>query len=392
MLHIKEFVNTKVTEAGGNRKQGQCAVAESIKKMLAGPTPKLDARDISLRALFEAMCVPDGVSTEEFVFSPEYREAVDSSAFPISVKYITDSVAIPAYNRGLAGADMLVRDRGVNTQAGKDDSIKVRGFLSDLWPDRVYRGMPYTEGNLMEKYAEIEIATFGRIVGFTKYALLMDDGEMLNEAEMLSENGGAHRHTFIVQSAADRAVDATGRAAAKSLWYEGTKGEVYLSDHSGVEEGSQTNDNLFAGSLVTAPTQSLTDMFVGMATMKDIFGRPVRSRPNTILAPMALEIAAQVVTQSPFQSDNANNGITPRFFQSLNIVSSNVLDAIDANDWYGGDFAKAHWWYWGWKFKTDVQGAGSDADFERDEALRIKVSYRGGCGYVDYRYVCKFSN
>lgn len=397
-LHIKQLVETCVEDAG-NKRRGQRRAAEILRQGLSGKNPTIEAKDVSFKALAEAMVVPEGETLNTFIWDTDFREAVDSSAFPIAVKYVTDSVAIPAYEMGMAGADALITDRGVHSQAGKDDIIKIPGVLSDLWPDRVFRGMPYTEGNLMEKYAEIQVATFGRIIGFTKYALLADDGgAMLRDAVTLAENAGQHRHQFIVESAADLAITATGQAADTNLYYEGTRRIVYSSDHSSLEEGSQTNDNLGTGSLTTAPTTALKTWYSQMALMKDLWGRPVNPLlgRKQLLVPQSLYIDAQVVTASPFQSDNMNNGITPRLFSSLEIIPSVVLDGFTGTtstvNWYAGNFPKAHWWYWGWPFKVDVQSAGSDADFERDEALRIKESYRGGCGYVDYRYVYKSVN
>ena len=70
----------------------------------------------------------------------------------------------------------------------------------------------------------------------------------------------------------------------------------------------------------------------------------------------------------------------------VEVLSSPFLDEQGgeaAYDWYLGDFKKQFVWTEIWPVQTFLQRAESEAAFERDVVLRVKVRYFGGISAVD---------
>lgn len=59
------------------------------------------------------------------------------------------------------------------------------------------------------------------------------------------------------------------------------------------------------------------------------------------------------------------------------------------NDWYLGDFKKQFVWTEIWPVQTFLQQSDSEAAFDRDVVLRVKVRYFGGVSAVDTAFVTK---
>ena len=76
----------------------------------------------------------------------------------------------------------------------------------------------------------------------------------------------------------------------------------------------------------------------------------------------------------------------------LDVLSSPFIDeqgGESANDWYMGDFKRQFIWTEIWPVQTFLQRAESEAAFDRDVVLRVKVRYFGGISAVDTVFVTK---
>ena len=76
----------------------------------------------------------------------------------------------------------------------------------------------------------------------------------------------------------------------------------------------------------------------------------------------------------------------------VEVLSSPFIDEQGgeaANDWYLGDFRRQFVWSEIWPVQTFLQRSESEAAFERDVVLRVKVRYFGGISAVDSVYVTK---
>jgi hypothetical protein len=72
-----------------------------------------------------------------------------------------------------------------------------------------------------------------------------------------------------------------------------------------------------------------------------------------------------------------------------NIKSSPFIDEVNSDDWYYGNFSRQFLWTEIYPVQTFTQESNSEAAFERDVALRVKVRYFGGISAVETVYVTK---
>jgi hypothetical protein len=76
----------------------------------------------------------------------------------------------------------------------------------------------------------------------------------------------------------------------------------------------------------------------------------------------------------------------------VDVLSSPFVDEQGGqavNDWYLGDFRRQFVWTEIWPVRTFLQRSDSEAGFDRDVVLRVKVRYYGGVSAVDTLFVTK---
>ena len=74
------------------------------------------------------------------------------------------------------------------------------------------------------------------------------------------------------------------------------------------------------------------------------------------------------------------------------VLSSPFIDEQGGqavNDWYIGDFPRQFVWTEIWPVQTFLQRTDSEAAFDRDVVLRVKVRYYGGISAVDTVFATK---
>lgn len=123
--------------------------------------------------------------------------------------------------------------------------------------------------------------------------------------------------------------------------------------------------------------------------------RPIMAPVKQLLVPERLRGTARSVVHSTevtvTNGDQATTYANP--VQGLvEVLSSPFIDeqgGAALADWYIGDFRRQFVWTEIWPVQTFLQRSDSEAAFDRDVVLRVKVRYYGGVSAVDTAYVTK---
>jgi hypothetical protein len=177
----------------------------------------------------------------------------------------------------------------------------------------------YEYGNRTEAKEEYKVATYGRMVGISRQAIINDDLNAIT------------RNFMGMGEAAARKVGDLPYAVLTGNPVMGDSKALFHADHS----------NLVANGSGAAPgIATLNAAFLAMGTQKDIKEkRLLNIRPAFFLAPMALRGQAEVFFGSEKYSDEGTIGTPDESVATtrVNIYSGNVLTRIydarlDAND------------------------------------------------------------
>lgn len=123
--------------------------------------------------------------------------------------------------------------------------------------------------------------------------------------------------------------------------------------------------------------------------------RPIVMPVRQILVPESLRGTARSVINST-EVDTTSGSIESRVANPVHhlaeVLSSPFIDEQGGqavNDWYIGDFPRQFVWTEIWPVQTFLQRHDSEAAFDRDVVLRIKVRYFGGVTATDTVFVTK---
>lgn len=371
---IREILEAKLHLTPSEPKKAEHAAADQIVRLLEDK--KIKPEQVSIREVFDQFCDRDRtLDLQGEGASVRISEAMAASDFPYITGKLISSKALEAYDYALGDVGELVTE--VPSKVATED---IAGFTAAENLERVELGMPYEEAVLGEKRVQIANAKFGRLISLYKESILFDQtGEMLQRASRIGDKMGIHRHRYIIEKTCSLACDATGEDADKSLVYGGTAYALFSDDHSSID--NQTNDNSASETLSTA---GITAVLALGRRLKDEQGDALVWIPRFILAPPELDEPAWNLYNNPERYDSSNRAMNPYKGRHKPIVSPFLTDT---NQWYIGDPAKQMRWQWVWKPTVEQQTSTSEAAFERDIVQRYKISYMGGCGATDYRYL-----
>lgn len=383
--HIKNLVEAKITEHGGNLYEGANAAAEQIGNLI--DEGKLNTRDISLKQVYEELV--DCPISES---ASRVSEALNSSAFPNVAQKIIHSDIIKEYNLAVGSAANLVTE----AQASRTDEELVVGFTAgDTTPMLRRQGMAYEETSMGEKNWTIKMADFGRMISLTREVIFEDrTGEVLSRARDIGRAAGHHKQKMIIESIEIAARTAFEETASSAAVYKGTArnaATMYSNDHSALD--GQANDNLLASNALSDYTD-LDAVYQAFANMVDEAGNKVDIVPNTLLVPAALKAKAFQIMNSQMLGGGQTDTVSPTYNPvndlaqgGLNIASSVFLSS--STDWYMGDFSKQLKWLNVYAPSTESQGANSELAFTNQIVSRFRFSYHAGIGHTDWRYIAK---
>jgi hypothetical protein len=367
--------------------------------------PKLNAAQVSIRALFEGLVgpcdekLPSHLATGRLNYV-EMQEAVDSTMFPSATGVLIASKVIEGYN-----SPGMIGDQLVTTMQSKLKSERIVGFTSLEGPQEVPEGMPYLESSFGEKYVTTQTAKKGRILEITEETIFFDQtGQIMMRAQRLGEQTAEERELTILAGVLDVGSGANG---IKDVYFpQGTQANLY----------STTNANLAGSSSAIAlvnwtdidevlqfhATNIRDDRAVSAERLPIVWMPKILLVGRVIAGTAASILNSTQIIQQPGATDasvqtwspNPIGGLVP----GLRALSSPLIDYLagvtgsrynDARDWFLGDFQKQFVWQEIWPLQTLRSRQDDEPAFRRDVVARFKVRYYGGIAALDHRYVIK---
>ena len=293
----------------------------------------------------------------------------------------------------------FIGDKLVTVMPSSLRNQKIAGFKALAGPAEVAEGHPYEESTFEEKYVTTQETKQGRILSINEELIGFDQtGEINRRAMALGYYLRQERERTIVRGVTD------ADAGSSSYIYRpnGTGETLYNTNGSNrnwVGSGNTTSSNYNAA----VPLVDWTDVeevlsYRATEVVDDrIDGtvRPIVSPVKQLLVPENLRgTARSVINSTEVSITSGDNELTMAnpVRDIAEVLSSPFIDEQGGqalNDWYIGDFRKQFIWTEIWPVQTFLQRSDSEAAFERDVVLRVKVRYYGGISAVDTVFVTK---
>lgn len=243
--------------------------------------------------------------------------------------------------------------------------------------DNVAEGAEYKYGTVGDRGETIQLATYGKMFSITRQAIINDD-----------------------LSAFTKIPARMGRAAIRTigdLVYAILTSNPNMSD--GVALFHATHNNLLTGAAIS--TAAVDAMRVAMGKQTDSTARALNIRLGTVLVPLALQGAANVVRDSEFEVglldttnklSNRNNSVPNSVRGTFDVIADARLDTASATNWYGAGnptiFDTIEVAYLdGVKTPTLEQEKGWNVD-----GVEFKVRLDAGVKALDFRALAKNPN
>ena len=293
----------------------------------------------------------------------------------------------------------FIGDKLVSVMPSPLRNQKIGGFKALAGPTEVSEGHPYEESTFEEKYVTTEESKQGRILSINEELIAFDQtGEINRRALAMGFYLRQERERTIV-----RAVTDADSGSAKYVYRPSGSGEIlYQTDGSNrnwVGSGNTTSTS-YATAVPLVDWTDVEEVLSYRATEViddriDGTTRPIVAPVKQILVPENLRGTARSVLNSTeitvTSGDNQMTMANP-VHNLAEVLSSPFIDEQGGqalNDWYIGDFRKQFLWTEIWPVQSFLQRADSEAAFDRDVVLRIKVRYYGGVSAVDTVFVTK---
>jgi len=344
-----------------------------------------------LRSLRESV-TPEGAVT---ALLRESSPGVGTNLFQVVTGELIGRKVIEGYE----DSSGFIGDKLVSVMPSRLRNQKIAGFTALAGPSEVAEGHPYEESTFEEKYVTTEESKQGRILSINEELIAFDQtGEINRRAMALGHYLRQERERTIV-----RAVIDADSGAGKYVYRPNGSGEaLYVSDGSHrnyIGVGNTTSSGFDAAVPLIDWTDIDTALSYRATEVKDdrIDGtpRPIVMPVKQMLVPEALRGTALSIINSTDVTVIANDQET-RFANPVKglveVLSSPFVDEVGGaalQDWYIGDFQKQFVWTEIWPVQTFLQQNDSDAAFERDVVMRVKVRYYGGISAVDTVHVTK---
>jgi len=363
----------------------------------------LNTNNFSIKAMTEAaleykLGISGGVNVggqngwdlvKEYEGDARFMETVTTGAIPTIIGTVLEKTMIESYNYHTGPYNTLVREIDWTGKDTTKATIPGMQAFSDF-KERA-EGTPYLQSGLKEKYAEVYLKDFGRIIALTWEAVVSDEtGLLVERAQSLGEAGAFHRNQMIVQSVEMIAARSTmGETATKACNLNGTtllQAGVYATTHAAVTGTDlQVNANLVATN--KALDYDGIDEAWGLARkMTDEKGAYINVVPNALLVYATQAAKAWNLMNTNMQPGTAEFN-SNFYYKKFNIIDTPYLS--DTNSWYLGDFPKQVVWMWVARPASLTKGTESDAFFTSKIIKQWRFSYHGGCGMRDYRYIIR---
>lgn len=325
-------------------------VGEDVRKLIEGG--KLDVSRLSFQSMYRSL-----------VEDQDLEENLSSSAFPIIAGEIISSVIIQAYEAFPKAGDRLVRTVPSKLKVSQIPGWKAIGKIKKVNEREPYPQVVPPD----EKSVTIRNYKRGGIMDLTKECLFFDQtGELLDRARDLGMEGARDREEIIMKKIIDLDSDSLDN------------GELYSAGNSNL---------LTSNSLGTAGWENV---HVALMDKKDDnTSKPIwvmGDRP-IMLVPTGLWPTAEKLMRNEYGPQGTANLDINIARNMFDIVVNPYLTKTSTTWWYGG-FNRQFRWEEVWPLETFTRvGQDTEEGFKQDVIQQFKVSFYGGCGAQDTRYV-----
>ena len=313
----------------------------------------------------------------------DFCEAVDVTQFPVLTATLIEKKVMAGYEDAKMILDQLVTPFNSSLQISKIPGAYSEGTLHDIEP-----GDPYQhDGDVTEKYVQIEGKKRGSILDVTMEAIKFDQtGLILMRADKFGRHASIDREKRGLYTI----LDITTGGVNYYAWYpSGTRTALYAGATAG---GAHAQSNLIAHAL-----QNWTDIDAGysqLGLMQDDNGDPIFNTAKILLVPLGKETTAKRLISNTLMPASRSTGDSALeanpWANRFTVLSSPLLDAISATQWYMGDFKK--------QFVEKIvmplevltrKDNKNDPAWERDIVAQYKIRHYTQVGALDYRHVIK---
>ncbi len=300
-------------ETPDNRSGELRAAAQDMLMMRAGlrvndPHPAVrDIQRLNIVALAERFVSMAGKNCAGMGKGDVVRAALTTSDFPLLLTGLTARSLRAGYQAAPATHTVWTGEREV-----ADFRTQTLAQLSEAPSlEEVREAGEYTFGSFAEAAETFAVKTFGKIVRFTRQALINDDL-------------GALTTVPAAQGAAARRLEADlvySKLTANPKMADGT--DLFHGDH---------------GNLVSATALSVSSLSVARAAMRSQKGLNgldfLDPQPRYLLVPVALETTAEQLVASTVDPSKQNDTQNPGWIRGLQVVADPRLDADSTISWY----------------------------------------------------------
>lgn len=293
----------------------------------------------------------------------------------------------------------FIGDKLVTVLSSRVRNQKIAGFTALAGPTEVHEGHPYEESQFDEKYVTTAESKQGRILSIQEELIAFDQtGEINRRAMALGYSLRQERERAIVRGVTD-----ADSGSGKYVYRPNGTGRVLYNSNGSNQNWIGSGNTTSTGFNAAVPLSDWKDIEKGLqyraTEVKDdrVDGtrRPIVMPVKHLLVPESLRgTALSIVNATEVRGTSGDQEtILANPIQGLvEVLSSPFIDEQGgeaAHDWYLGDFSRQFVWTEIWPVQTFLQRSESEAAFERDVVLRVKVRYFGGISAVDSVYVTK---
>ncbi|QDT36108.1 phage major capsid protein [Stratiformator vulcanicus] len=293
----------------------------------------------------------------------------------------------------------FIGDKLVTVMPTRQRSSRIAGFTALTGPTEVEEGHAYEESTFGERYVTTEESKQGRILSIQEELIGLDQtGEINRRATQLGYYLRQERERTIVRGVTD--ADA---ANSKFVYRPSGSGEALYASNGSNRNYVGSGNTISSAFNAAVPLVDWTDIdevlsYRATEVVDDrIDGtpRPMVMPARQMLVPESLRGTARSIahaTEVTVATPDGSTTMANPIAGTLEVLSSPFIDeqgGAALADWYIGDFPRQFVWTEIWPVQTFLQSADSEAAFERDVALRVKVRYFGGVTAVDTPFVTK---
>lgn len=354
-LEIKQIVEAYEQKYNpGDTRQGRKVAHREVAKKIRSlvEAKKIDAMRFDFKGMYQKL-----------VMEQDLEEGnLSSSAFPNIASQIISSVMIDGYNSFPKNGDKLVR-----VVPSKLKVSRVAGWTAIGAVKQVNESEPYDEVIPPdEKTQTIRNFKRGGLISLTKEALFFDQtGDLMDRAMQIGEEGARSRDEIIMNVVSDVNNNALSNAALYSAG----------------------NSNLITSNALGTPGWEEVDH--QLTSKKDEQNKPIwvfGDRPIMVIAANNKSVARKLQSNEhgPLGTGNLDVNLAQNQFDW--IVNPYLAAAV--TDWWYGAFKRQFRWEEVWPLETFSRvGQDTEEGFKKDVIQQVKISYYGGAGAVDTRWV-----